>query len=106
MTRHNTLQISTLLASAGMALGLVLLPLAARAAPKTVTLAIPSMDCPVCPITIKKALSQVRGVNQAAVDFGKRQAVVTFDDSKTSVQALTDSTKNAGYPSTVVKSAN
>lgn len=106
MKRHNTLQIQKRLATTGMALCLALLPMATRAASKTVTLAIPSMDCPVCPITVKKALLQVRGVNQAAVDFAKRQAVVTFDDAKTSVQALTDSTKNAGYPSTVVKSAN
>ncbi len=99
-------QIQKLLASTGMALCLALLPMVTQAASKTVTLAILSMDCPVCPITVKKALSQVPGVSQAAVNFGKRQAVVTFDDSKTSVQALTDSTKNAGYPSTVVKSAN
>ncbi len=77
----------------------------AYASPKTVTLAIPSMDCPVCPVTIKKALSQVPGVSQADVSFGKRQAVVTFDDAKTDVAALTDSTKNAGYPSTLVGTA-
>lgn len=106
MKSHNPSQAHKLLTSAGMALCLAVLPMTASAAPKTVTLAIPSMDCPVCPITVKKALSQVRGVDQATVDFGKRQAVVTFDDSKTSVQALTDSTKNAGYPSTVVKPAN
>ena len=106
MKSPNALQTQKLLASTGMALCLALLPMAARAASKTVTLAIPSMDCPVCPLTVKKALSQVRGVDHAAVDFGKRQAVVTFDDSKTSAQALIDSTKNAGYPSTVVKSAN
>lgn len=78
----------------------------ANASPKTVTLAIPSMDCPVCPITLKKALSQVSGVSQADVNFGKRQAVVTFDDAKTNVAALTESTKNAGYPSTLVRAAN
>jgi mercuric ion binding protein len=60
------------------------------------------MDCPVCPITLKKALSQVPSVSQADVNFGKRQAVVTFDDAKTNVAALTESTKNAGYPSTLV----
>lgn len=76
-----------------------------NASPKTVTLAIPSMDCPVCPITLKKALSQVPGVSQADVNFGKRQAVVTFDDAKTNVTALTESTKNVGYPSTLVGTA-
>ncbi len=106
MKLHNASLAHKLLTFIGIALCMAAAPMTANAASKTVTLAIPSMDCPVCPITVKKALLQVRGVNQAAVDFAKRQAVVTFDDAKTSVQALTDSTKNAGYPSTVVKSAN
>lgn len=77
-----------------MAIGITLTGAAAfaGAATKTVTLAIPSMDCPVCPITIKKALTNVPGVSQASVSYEKRQAVVTFDDAKTTVQALTDST--------------
>lgn len=79
---------------------------AVSAAPQTVTLAVPSMDCPVCPLTVKKALSQVPGVNQVSVSFEKRQAVVKFDDSKTNVSLLTDSTKNAGYPSTVAGVSN
>ena len=73
--------------------------LSALAAPATVTLSVPSMDCPVCPITVKKALTKVNGVSQTTVDFDKRQAIVTFDDAKTNVQALTLATKNVGYPS-------
>ena len=71
------------------------------AVPRTVTLAVPSMDCPVCPITVKKALSKVPGVTQAEVNFGKRQATVIFDDLRTSVDALIQATGNAGYPSTL-----
>lgn len=99
-------QAKKILVTAGIAILLAGSSLAASAAPTTVTLAIPSMDCPVCPITIKKALLQVPGVSQAEVNFGKRQAVVNFDDAKTNVGALTESTKNAGYPSTVVGPAN
>ena len=76
--------------------------LSALAAPATVTLSVPSMDCPVCPITVKKALTKVNGVTQAKVDFDKRQATVTFDDAKTDVQALTLATKNVGYPSKLI----
>ena len=75
--------------------------LPAQAATQTVTLAVPSMDCPVCPITIKKALTKVPGVSDAKVDFDKRQAVVTFDDAKATAQQLTQATGNAGYPSSV-----
>ena len=73
------------------------------AAVRTVTLSVPTMDCPVCPITVKKALTQVDGVSKAEVDFDKRLAKVTFDDSKTNVDALTKATTHAGYPSTLAK---
>ncbi|HEY8708133.1 MAG TPA: mercury resistance system periplasmic binding protein MerP [Burkholderiaceae bacterium] len=73
----------------------------AWATARTVTLSIPTMDCPVCPITVKKALGQVAGVSKAEVNFDKRQAIVTFDDAKASVETLTRATKDAGYPSTV-----
>jgi len=69
--------------------------------PRTVTLNVPGMTCSACPITIKKALSKVAGVGKVDVDFEKREAVVTFDDAKTTVAALTKATKDAGYPSTV-----
>lgn len=73
----------------------------AWAAPKTVTLSIPGMTCAACPITIKRALTRVDGVQSAEVSYEKREAVVTFDDAKTSAEALTKATEDAGYPSTV-----
>ena len=73
----------------------------AWAAMQTVTLAVPGMTCAACPITVKKALSKVEGVSQVDVSFDKREAVVTFDDAKTSSQKLTEATTNAGYPSSV-----
>ena len=36
------------------------------------------------PITVKKALSKVEGVSKVDVGFEKREAVVTFDDTKAS----------------------
>ena len=75
----------------------------AWAAVQTVTLSVPSMDCPVCPITVKKALMNVAGVSKAEINFDKRQATVTFDDAKTNVAALTQAIAHAGYPSTQAK---
>ena len=72
------------------------------AASSTVTLSVPSMDCPVCPITVKYALTKVGGVSVAKVNLEKREAVVTFDDAKTSVAALMRATSDAGYPSSVI----
>lgn len=76
--------------------------MASVAATQTVTLSVPTMDCPVCPITVKKALNKVPGVSGAEVNFDKRQATVTFDDARTGVDALTRATRDAGYPSTLV----
>lgn len=73
----------------------------ALAATKTVTLDVPGMTCRLCPITIKKALRKVDGVSKVAVSFEKKEAVVTFDDLKTQVNALTKATGDAGYPATV-----
>jgi len=85
--------------SAGVAL--FMLFTAASVAPKTVTLSVPGMSCATCPITIKKALTRVQGVSRVEVSYEKREAVVTYDDATTSVEALIRATSDAGYPSTV-----
>ena len=83
---------------------LVALPLGALAAtPKTVTLDVKNMTCQLCPITVKKSLEKVSGVNSVKIDFAKKTATVTFDPDKAQPEALTKATANAGYPSTVQK---
>lgn len=71
----------------------------AFAGEKTVALDVPGMTCDLCPLTIKKVLSKVPGVSNVSASYEKKEAVVTFDDTKTSVGALTKATANAGYPS-------
>jgi periplasmic mercuric ion binding protein len=83
---------------------LVLLSLPAWAVTQAVTLSVPGMNCATCPITVKKALNQVSGVNKIEINLNKREAKVTFDDTKTTTEALMGATKNAGYPSTVGES--
>jgi len=72
----------------------------AWAATQTVTLSVPGMTCAACPLTVKQALNKVPGVSKTDVSFDRKQAVVTFDDNKASVAALTKATAEAGYPST------
>jgi mercuric ion binding protein len=43
----------------------------------------------------------VDGVSQVGVSYPDREAVVTFDDTRTSVETLIEATTNAGYPSTL-----
>ena len=76
------------------------------AATQTVTLSVPGMTCAACPITVREALSKVEGVSSTDVNLERREVIVTYDDAKTNVPALTAATKNAGYPSTAVKDAS
>jgi mercuric ion binding protein len=71
----------------------------AAAAERTVTLKVDNMTCALCPPTVKKSLERVQGVTKVEVDLDKGIAVVTFDDAKAGIQALTEATTNAGYPS-------
>ena len=71
------------------------------AATQMVTLSVPGMTCASCPITVKKALNKVEGVENIEVKLEKKEAMVTFDEAKTTVEALLEATKNAGYPSSV-----
>lgn len=66
---------------------------------RTLTLEVPGMNCAACPITVKKALKDVAGVEKVSVTYEPKQAVVTFDDTKASVEKLQEATRNAGYPS-------
>ncbi len=81
---------------------LAALPVAAFAAtPEIVTLAVQKMTCSLCPVTIKKSLEKVPGVDAVTVDFDKKTATVTYDPDKTAPDALAKATTEAGYPSTV-----
>ena len=90
---------NTLVGAIGLALACCSVP--ALAATKTVTLSVPGMTCAACPITVKKALDKVEGVEKVEASYEKKEAVVTFDDAKTKVKDLMEATKSAGYPSTV-----
>lgn len=75
----------------------------AWAATRTATLSVPGMTCSACPVTVKKALSKVPGVEKTQILLEQRQAVVTYDDAKTSLADLTRATTDVGYPSTQVR---
>jgi periplasmic mercuric ion binding protein len=87
-----------LLSTAAFGLGLIASS-SAFAAEKTVTLAVQKMYCASCPHIVKASLQAVPGVSNVAVSVADMTARVTYDDSKTDVQALVKATTNAGYPS-------
>lgn len=66
---------------------------------KTITLDVQNMTCALCPLTVRKSLEKVEGVIKAEASFDTKTATVTFNPAKTTVEALTQATTNAGYPS-------
>lgn len=76
---------------------------AAWAAPKSVTLAVPGMTCPTCPVTIKKALMKEQGVVSVTVRYEKKELIVSFDDAKTTPDAIMKSTAAVGFPSQIAR---
>ncbi len=70
---------------------------------QTVTLAVKNMTCASCPYIVKQSLAAVPGVSDVKVSFRKRIAIVTFEDSATTVAALTAATTNNGFPSEILK---
>jgi mercuric ion binding protein len=77
---------------------LLVLPQATEAADVTATLAIKNMVCATCPIAVREAIAKVPGVKTVAVDLDKKRAVVTFDDTRASVDTLAAASRDAGFP--------
>jgi mercuric ion binding protein len=73
------------------------------AAPKSVALAVPGMTCPTCPVTIKKALRKEQGVASVTVRYEKKELIVSFDDAKTTPDAIMRSTAAVGFPSQIAR---
>ncbi len=81
--------------------GSLLATSSAFAGEQTVTLEVSGMTCASCPYIVKQTLAAVDGVTDVDVSFAEKSAVVTFDDSKTEVAALTLATTNMGFPSSL-----
>ena len=66
--------------TATMAAALCATPL--WAATETTTLKVPGMTCPVCPITVKKALQKVPGVSRIDVNHPRVEAFNDFNHAQ------------------------
>ena len=92
---------SSILSALGLSV-ILLAGVAATAAERTVTLAVDGMSCPSCPYIVRTVLQEVPGVARADVSYVEKTAVVTFDDARTTVAALTEATAGVGFPSRVI----
>lgn len=76
-------------------------PESAQSAPahlQAASFAVANMTCATCPITVKKAMSAVRGVHSVKVDFESKTATAEFDPKVTNAVAIAAASTNAGYP--------
>lgn len=71
------------------------------AAAQSVTFVVENMTCALCPVTVKKAMEKVSGVQSVRIDFDTRTATVVFDPAVTSVDAIAAASADAGYPAAV-----
>ena len=62
---------------------------------KDITLKIEGMSCQHCVMRVKKAIDAVQGVSKAEVVIG--QAAVSFDETKTTKEAISSAVEKAGY---------
>lgn len=65
---------------------------------QTETFVVENMTCGLCPITVRKAMAGVEGVQSVAVDFEEKTATVVFDGSVTDTAAIAKASRDAGYP--------
>ena len=56
---------------------------------------IDGMSCQHCVMRVKKALDAIEGVSSSMVEIGK--ADITFDDSKTTLDAIKEAINGSGY---------
>lgn len=73
----------------------------ALAADRTVTMTIENMTCAACPIAVRTAVERVLGVKKVEVNLETKTAVVSFDDEQTSVDAIAEASRMAGFPASV-----
>jgi mercuric ion binding protein len=50
----------------------------ALATERTVRLDLPTMNCAMCPLTVKKALTRLQGVSRVDVSYEKKRSVGDF----------------------------
>ena len=64
------------------------------------TFTIEKMTCAACPITVRKSMEGVEGVQKVTVDFSQKTATAIYDPAVTTIEQIAAASTNAGYPAT------
>ncbi len=62
------------------------------------TFSVENMTCAACPITVRKAMSRIEGVQNVAVDFDAKTVTVVFDAVLTDSSAIAEASTSIGFP--------
>lgn len=65
---------------------------------------IDGMTCGGCVASVHNATTDIDGLDSMSVELDTNQATVTFDDSKTSVEAIASAIDDAGFDTTIANS--
>jgi mercuric ion binding protein len=80
---------------------LTVVSVSSKAAPimenKTIEISLPTIQCGICVKNIEKALNRVEGVLNTKVNLENKKAIVTYDDSKTTIKKIEKAITKAGY---------
>lgn len=71
--------------------------LAAFAKDVTTQIKVSGMTCSACSVSVKSALSKVKGVKSAEVSHEKGIATVVYEDTQTNEQQLRDAINKTGF---------
>ena len=75
----------------------------AFAAEQTVKSSIGDFSCAGRAYMVEQTRTEVEGVQTVEVSARRKDAMVTFDDTKTNVPALATATAGTGFPSTLIE---
>lgn len=64
---------------------------------KKIRVSVPNISCEGCKATIEKAVSSVEGVLSVVVDVEQKHVDTSYNESDTSVEAITEKIATAGY---------
>lgn len=68
---------------------------------RTDTLRVAGMTCGGCAIATRKVLARLAGVRKAEVSYERREAIVTYDPGKVTIEQMVAAVKTLGYTATL-----
>ena len=62
------------------------------------TFLVENMSCAACPITVRKAMSRVDGVQKVDVNFRKKTVTATYDPKVADAEKIAEASTAVGFP--------